>query len=94
MENQYDLVLVFASIFAVLLIFVTVYSVSLYREYNKIKEKLQGSITFEPHEIELLCKSISDSMNYKKGYLHAEKFNLLLKCTRYKLDINEKRKRK
>ena len=58
----------------------------LYSEHETLKKKYHKSITFTPYEKDLLCRSISDSMNYKPDCDYYEKFNLLLKITKYKLD--------
>ena len=45
---------------------------------------------FTTEEMALLCRALSDSMNYKPNDCFLEKYSLLLVCKRYELGSDQK----
>jgi len=55
----------------------------------QMKKQPKKNIYLTVEELRLICRALSDSMNYKPDDRIEQKWNLLLKCTVYKLNIEK-----
>ena len=69
------------SLLALTLISILIY-LRLKRPYNSLD---QNNIDLSYSDLVLICRALSDSMNYKPDHLYSEKWALLLKVKEYQL---------
>ncbi len=49
------------------------------RDNKENKNEIKGRVIIEDDEFDLICKALSDSMNYKPNEMRDEKWSLLIK---------------
>ena len=52
---------------------------------RQLRREKNSCVDFSTEDFALICRSLSDSMNYKSEDRYKEKWDLLLKCKNYQL---------
>ena len=73
--------------FVLFLLFIVFFVIYILDEISKRSQKFILDISAK--ELALICRSLSDSMNYNAEDRYKEKWDLLLKCKKYQLNLEK-----